>query len=184
MELGQSLITEEIQCYEEKSDAKFQATNIACDMINTNDESVCRSEGRRYFLADISAIHMQDHTFYGALAKQIENDESGAAFYTYLYEIDTDNFHEKDMPLTENKLNATSDKLPPTFKFLKEKYVSKSKGVDKTPVADFYKEYQDYCFNAGIKTLTKLKFVTKLKEIQIDHFASNGSNYYLIVLSH
>ena len=135
-----SLITETIAFYEQKNEAAFQATNLVNALLVSNDDSVPRSEGRRYFIADLSTKHVQDHEYYGNLANNIKNDEVGEAFYAMLYEIDITDFHEeRDMPMTENKLNAISDRLCPTYKFLKDKYILKNLPVEKITVEDFFR---------------------------------------------
>lgn len=175
------LITGFETTYVEKYEKGFTAPNISNFLIVSNDDSVPRSEGRRYFLADMSVKRRQDHIYYKHLSDNVKNDEVGSAFYAYLYEQDISNFHsERDMPLTDNKRRVINNRLHPVFKFLKEEYLLKSLDIPRILIKNFYEKFKEYSLNNQAKPCSYYDFNNKLKEVSINYYKSNSSNYYKI----
>lgn len=156
--------------------------NLNNFVINTNVDAIQHSEGRRYYIADISTKRIQDYVYFGKIKDECYNDAVGEAFYNYLLTIDTTDFNSQKFPETEAKKNAVCDLLSLEFKFLKESFVLKNKAVGKMKVNDLYKLYVDYCIGVDKKALNNIKFCAKLKEINIHFSKIHGYNYYNIDL--
>jgi len=157
----------------------FEARNLNNYVITTNVNAI-KELGRRYCPLDCSTRFIKNYSFFESIRKQCFNDDVGYAFYNYLMELDTDNWHEeRDMPVTENKLSAIADKLDPLYRFLKDQYILTKKNI-KCTVAQLFDEYLEYCLTHGHKTLTKHPFTDKLREIQIEYRKSDGRNLYKV----
>ncbi len=105
-----------------------------------------------------------------------------------MMDVDVSTFNaQKDMPETQNKLNAIADRIPVEFKFLKERYLLDiefgQKAID-TSARELYDEYVLFCStytsssSSTYKPLTYIKFTTKLKEINICWKIINGGYRY------
>jgi hypothetical protein len=102
--------------------------------------------------------------------------EVGEAFYNYLLEIDTSDFHaQRDMPETYNKCDAIVERMPVEFKFLKFNYILQKLSVYES-VDSFYNNYKKYCSTEDKHALTKTKFCAKLREINLDFKKLHGDN--------
>ncbi len=172
------MVTDTELLYSEKYEKQFQAANINNYIINTNVDALKSSEGRRYFIAELSTKRRGDHEYFGKLNDICFNDEVGEAFFAYMLEVDTAKFNaQRDMPETQNKLNAIAERLPPEIKFLKEEYILNlvnGKRNIKCTARELYNEYANYCLDNGVKPLQFTKFTTKLQEINIEYKKSHG----------
>ena len=138
-------------------------------------------DGRRFFVADIATHKKGDFKYWDNLYKTCFNNEVGYALYCYFVEVDTVGFKQQNFPITKNKFNSISKRLDTVYAFLKENYILEKKSVDEK-LSDFYLLYQEYCLLKNKRGCGKTDFTTKLSEIQINYYKSNGYNKYKISL--
>lgn len=153
-------------------------------MICTNVNAIQNSEGRRYFILDISNKFQQNHTYFGNIRNNCFNNEVGNAFYAYLMEIDISKFNSQaDMPDTTSKLDAINERLHSVYKFLKFEYVLKNKGLTKIKIKELHTQYVSYCkLHTDVihekDNISNIEFNKKLGELNINYFKSNGYNVF------
>jgi hypothetical protein len=164
--------------YGDKYEKSFEAQNINNYIINTNVDALKHSEGRRYYILDLSTKRKGDHAFFGKIKNECFNAEVAEALFAFFNEIDVSKFNaQKDMPVSQGKLNAIAERLSPEYKFLKEKYLFAKKGII-CKARDLYDEYVTYCQFYSLKALQYTKFTTKLKEVNIEFVKSHGIYKY------
>ena len=132
---------------------------------------------RRMFVLDVQTKYKGNREYWSNLYKQCFNDEVGKALYSFFYEIDLTNYHPQDFPITENKINSISKRLPISYQFIKEEYILKNKDI-KSTLSDFYDEFVSHCKKTEKKYCIKNDFVSQLKEINILYKKTNGYNRY------
>lgn len=174
-------VTSNMENYSDKYEKRFTCENLNNYIINTNVEALKHSEGRRYFLLDVSTHRKQDYEYFGKIKEECFNNLVGEAFYNYLRELDTTNFNPQMMPETRSKQDAVYDRLDYVYRFLKDEYLFKNKSVICTLV-DLFGNYQNYCSKYDRKPYTKTNFTKKLREIGKDYYQSKGQNRYSISL--
>ena len=156
--------------------------NLNNYVILSNNDAIQDDDGRRYFILDISTKYVKNEEYFERLYTCF-NNEVGHAFYSYLHEIDTEKFNPQSYPKTQSKLDSYSKRLDNIYKFIKDEYILKKRNIDRISVTDFYQSYVAYCSSKGItKPKTKIDFNIALKNINIDYYKSNGTNYYKISL--
>jgi hypothetical protein len=159
-----------------------EETNLNNYILASNNDCIQDDDGRRYYILDISTKYVKNEDYFNRLYTCF-NDEVGQAFYSYLYEIDTDKFNPQSYPKTQSKLDSYSKRLDNVYKFIKDEYILKKQHIDRISVSDFYQNYASYCSSNGItKPKTKIDFNNTLKNINIDYYKSNGTNYYKVSL--
>jgi phage/plasmid-associated DNA primase len=158
-------ITSNVMTIEGKGVDAIQVENIITFWLLSNNDAIQDDDGRRYFILPISTELMRDTKYFEDLRKQCFNKEVGEAYYNYLMEIDLTNFYSQNYPTTETKLDAIAKKLDNVYKFLKEKYILKNRGIKKTKVQDLYKQYEQYCVNMQYKIKHKIDFCRLLEEV-------------------
>ncbi len=173
--------------YEDYED-KFEKTipnvrNLNNYIINTNVEAIKHSEGRRYYIADISTHRQGDLKFWEQLHKNCFNDEVGSAFYNYCCEIDVKDFNSQDFPQTEAKRVAIIERLPYEYRFLKDQYIYPEQSIKKIPLDELYQKYVTYMKSEDKKPSSKFKFTAMLRDININYSHSGSVNYYDVSLS-
>jgi hypothetical protein len=174
------MITGNTLMYSNKFEKAYESKNINNYFINTNVEAIQHSEGNRYFCCDVSTKRKADTKYFANLTNKCFNNEVGEAVFNYLLSIDTSDFvPQRDMPETNNKLDAIADRLPIEYKFLKTNYILRNISV-KSSVQDLYDEYALFCKGEEKNSLTKNKFCAKLREIGIDYSSSNSKKVYRI----
>jgi len=150
-------------------------------VINTNVEAIKNSQGRRWFILDVSTKRMQDFNYFSNLKKNCFNNEVGEAFYNYLLSIDTSNFSSQhDMPESQNKLDIIAQNLDLEYKFLKKEVILKEKNIC-CSVNELYKNFQVFCAYSDLritKIPSKHNFTKKLRDIDIESYKSNDVNKY------
>ena len=106
--------------YSDKYEKKVSDINLNNYIINTNVEAIQHSEGRRYFILDVSSEKMKDNEYFGIIADNCLNNEVGEAFYNFCYsEIDVNGFNPQKMPTTQGKADAVVERLHSVFEFFK-----------------------------------------------------------------
>jgi hypothetical protein len=174
------MVTGEKLMYRDVYEKSFEAQNNNNYIINTNVEAIKHSEGRRYFINQISTHRQEDFKYFAEIKARCFNKETGEAFFSYLLEVDISTFNaQKDMPVTQGKLDAIADRLDFVFRYLKDEYILKKKDI-KMELKEFYTNYEEYCRVHDKKPVTKIKFSQKLLEVSITHKKSNGQCKYKI----
>ena len=177
------LTTSKTCIYSDKFEKQFEAENISNYVINTNVDAIKDSHGRRIFMPPISTKRINDHVYFGNIRNKCFNNNIGEAFYSYMMEINTENFNaQKDMPETRNKLNAIASRLDSIYLFLKENYILKRKGI-KAKTSILYSQYKQYCLMNERKPIGKHEFFNKLHEINIDYKKTDGFHKFIVQYS-
>lgn len=164
--------------YSDKYEKAFEARNINNYIINANVEALKNSDGRRYFIVPLSTKRKGDFVYFGQLRDMCFNDDVGEAFFSYCLEIDTTHFKPQDMPTSIGKRNAIAERLDTVYEFLKQEFILKRKGIS-MQVNDLYDLYHTFCVDSCKKVLGKIKFCTKLRDVQIEYRPSNGKNVFV-----
>jgi Mesyanzhinovviridae DNA primase len=96
------LITEETLLVEPKGVDPYSVRNCIHLIMSSNSEWVvpAGADARRYFVLDVSAAHMQDHRYFGAIAGQMDNG-GRAALLEYLLRVPIKDFDVRAVPQTE-----------------------------------------------------------------------------------
>lgn len=174
------MITGDRAMYRDLYEKSFEADNINNYIINTNVDAIKHSQGRRYFIADVSTKRMKDFAYFANIKDTCFNDEVGEAFFHYLLEVDTSKYNaQMDMPETQNKLAAIADRLEVVYQFLKFDYILAGKGID-CRVTELYALYQSFCKERDSNPLSNHKFYAKLREIQIEYKKIGGIHMYRV----
>ena len=160
-----------------------EEANLNNYILASNNDCIQDDDGRRYYILDISTKYVKDDLYFDNLYTCF-NDDVGQAFYSYLFEIDTAKFNPQAYPKTQSKLDSYSKRLDHVYKFLRDEYILKKRDIERISVSDFYQSYTSYCGSNGInKPKTKIDFNNSLKNININYYKSNGTNYYKILLN-
>ena len=172
------LITSDIASYVDKYEKRFDATNNNNYIVNTNHNSIKGANGRRYFLADINPIKMNDFEYFKHLKETCFNDKVGHAFYSYLVEIDTENFNALMFPMTQSKKDICAELLTPLEKYLKFEHLLKKVPL-KGKVKTFFEDFGMYCdSNNHYKFSTIQEFSQSMRELGITYKPLNGYNSF------
>lgn len=169
----------ETSAYNEKYEPVFYAKNINNYQINTNVDALKNSEGRRYFIMDLSIKRLKDYEYFGKLKKTCFNSKCGAAFFNYIRGISTKGFNSQaSMPETEGKLNAIADRLPNEYKFIKFDYIMYHNGINDS-VMNVYRKFVSYCTENNVKYGSNIQFTARLREVGLDFKKTGGINKYV-----
>ena len=136
---------------------------------------------RRMFVLDVQTQYKGNREYWSNLYNNCFNNDVGNALYSYFYEVDTNNYHPQDYPITENKINSISKRLDFAYQFIKEEYILNNKDI-KSKLSDFYDDFKFWCSKEQKKACQKTDFISKLKEIQILHYKSHGYLCYNVKL--
>lgn len=166
--------------YSDKYIKSYTSNNINNYIINTNVEAIKASEGRRYYILDLSTKYKNNHKFFNELYNVCFNDEVGNAFYQFMLRRDVKNFNPQNFTDTQSKKIAQSDRLHPLFKFIKFNYILDNQDM-KILTKELYEQYLQYLAltNSVYKT-TKNKMIALLREHGIDYKTSNSKMIYNI----
>ena len=141
-----TLVTEKRIMYGEKFEKCFEGDNITNCVVNTNENPLKDEWSDRFLTLQVSTKHQGDHAYFGNIKDNCFNDAVGEALFNYLIEIDTSKFQaQRDMPVTQGKLDAIVEYLEPVFQFLKEEYVLPKKGINRVTLEQLYKDYTVFC---------------------------------------
>ena len=173
------MITGKDYNFSDKFEKKIVDQLLSNFIINSNVESLKNSDGRRYFILDLSTERIKDYEYFGNLNKCCNNKETGEAFFNYLLSIDTNDYNPQMMPETSNKNDVILLLLNTAYDFLKYQYLYKKKDINCKAI-DLFNEYQEYCnLNSKVNHLrTATQFYQKLKEVGINLYQSAGYNRY------
>lgn len=159
--------------YEDKYMRSFKSNNINNYIINSNDDCIKNSHGRRYYICDLNTKRRGDNEYWNMIDNKCMNDDVGKAFYLFMMERDVSNFKSNHFKLTNNKADAITDRLNNVYKFLKFNYVLSNREL-KTTTKDLYEEYELYCSRLGYKKKSKRGMIGTLKEINIRYVSKNS----------
>jgi hypothetical protein len=173
------MITDDDGSYTDKYEKRFSAPNINNYVINTNFNAVKGANGRRYVVLDINPCKMNDFEYFKHLHDQCFNNDVGHAFFSYLWEINVDNFNSMDIPVTSAKSDLCADLLTPIEKFLKYKYFLRDISVNKK-VKELHYEFDEYCANNKLFTVSIQKFAQNMRELGFNYKPQNGYNTFKI----
>jgi hypothetical protein len=163
------LITSDKIIINEKYEKAYECDNRNNYIICTNHNAIQHSEGRRYFILDVSTEYVNDNEYYGNLRSKTFNKEVAQAFYNYIIEVDTTNFYAQNMPITNNKKKVIEKSLLTEYKFIRDEYILKEKGLDGIKRTTLYENYKVYCITNNLVNNNKSSssFYEKLENVNI-----------------
>jgi hypothetical protein len=166
--------------YSDKYIKSYESNNINNYIINTNVEAIKASEGRRYYILDLSTKYKNNHEYFDTLYETCFNDEVGHVFYQFMIDRDTKKFNPQNFIETQAKKIAQSERLHSLFKFIKFNYILDGHDI-KILTKQLYEEYLQYIsLINSVNKLTKNKMISLLREHGIDYKRSNGKMSYHI----
>lgn len=158
--------------YEDKYMKSYVSNNINNYIVNSNNDAIKNSAGRRYYICDLNCSRYGDNEYWKKINECMTN-EIGEAFYTYLIERDTSTFKSNIFTQTVAKNASVTDLLTTSFKFIKFNYLLCQKDIN-TDTKTLYDQYIEYCIQTEKKPKTKRLFLGDLREININYVASNS----------
>ena len=175
-----TMISDEVEDYEDKCVKSFQAKNINNYIIPTNFRSIKGSNGRRYLVCDINTSKIDDTKYFGDLRKTCFNDTVGHALYCYLCEVDNSKFDSFKVPITQSKKHDISVKLPHVQRFLKFNYWMQKKEI-KCKSSLLFKVYGAYCKSHDLKAHRRIQtFCADMRVMGFELRCISGYNHYKI----
>lgn len=169
-----NMITNKTMTYAEKYVKSVKTENINNYIINSNENAIKDDDGRRYMILDISISKKGDYKYFQDIYDECFNEDVGHALFCKFYESVGNNFNaQKEMPITDNKLDAICDRLNGAYQFIKEYFVLTRTPL-KVTLKSLYDNYVFFCNQKELTELTKPKFNKKLKDIGIVCKKSNG----------
>jgi hypothetical protein len=162
---------------EKKGIDSIQTNNLNNYIINSNNDAIKDDDGRRYFILDVSHKYMGNHEYFGQLRKKAFHDKVGQAFYSFMLEIDVNNFIPQNYPDTESKLNSHIKRLDKVYEFIKEEFILKKINIKHT-TKELYDMYKEFTQSNNYKKVDKTTFKEKLTQINITYKKTNGNDYY------
>jgi hypothetical protein len=94
-----------------------EETNLNNYILLFNNDAIKDDDGRQYFALDISTKYVGKEEYFTIIYDNVFNDEVGRAFYSFLYEINTDEFNSQNHPMTDSKLDSFYKRLDNVYKF-------------------------------------------------------------------
>jgi len=173
-------ITSNTITLEKKGVDSYDSENLNNYVILSNNDAIKDDNGRRYFILDVSTHREGDQVYWDNIYKKCFNDEVGSAFFSYILEINTDDFNPQLFPLTENKKDSYAKRLTSVELFLKEHYVLLKKAIENS-YQGLYDEYSFYCHENSKKAIPKIELKRTIKELGLgEPFKSDKVNKYKI----
>jgi hypothetical protein len=166
-------ISSEVASYTDKYEKRFDAENINNYVILCNKSCVKGIGGRRYFVLDMNTKYRNDFEYFKSIRNACFNDDVGAAFYSYLMEVETENFLSLNMPMTKNKRLAILNTMTPVEKFLKL-FVKRNTGIRKMKTFDLYHLY----LRTTHERTSKCNFYSEMDYLGLKQAKLNGYMYY------
>jgi phage/plasmid-associated DNA primase len=145
-------ITSDSIVLQAKGQDAFTTKNINNYILLSNHDLY--DSDRRMFVLDVQTHYKGNREYWSNIYNNCFNNDVGNALYSYFYEIDTNNYHPQDYPLTENKLNSISKRLDFVYQYLKEEHILSNKDL-KSKLSDLYDEFTFWCTKNKKKSLSK-----------------------------
>jgi len=177
------MVTSDRMVYSDKYEKSFEAVNINNYVILSNFDAIQHSDGRRYFIADVSTCRAGDLKYWSNLRKECFNMEVGEAYFNYLLSIDTEGFYAQDMPETKRKRDAIVSLLSPEARFLKEEYLLKNRNLDRTKTSAVYANYREFCLSNSLTPKNDKNFFAEMRNFGLNHKAGGGYNWFAVPLT-
>lgn len=173
-------ITSNTITIENKGVDSFDSANINNYVIISNNDAIKDDDGRRYFILDIDTTQKESPRW-ETIYNKCFNDEVGKAFFSYMIEINTENFDSQSYPITQNKLDSYAKRLDNQEQFIKDEYILKCKSLNGT-LSDIYENYKIYCLEKKLSQKNKIDFNKRLLELGLESYKSKGMIKYNISL--
>jgi hypothetical protein len=175
-------ITENMISIERKGQDPIKVKNTVSFIINTNNTAIRLSyDDRRYFQSDTSDKYKGNREYFNKLIRILENPNVGEAFYMNCIEIaeaSKDFNEEHDRPQSEKYKENIADHINSVFKFIKETFIMRKKGID-MKFKDLYDKYLQYCESNKIYNPTpKLAFGSELKKFGIKYIQNSTKHHH------
>lgn len=174
-----TVVTNNVMEIEPKGKDKLTIDNYLNVIVLSNNNAMkIDNNDRRIFVLDISNEFVGNVEYFTKLCSECtENDEVGEAFYWYCIEHSENNkdFKSNVFPESEAKQEIIIDNLNIVYKFIKDNYVLRNKGIAQT-FKDFYTEYVTYTERNKIGFKVSNVVVSKLlKDINIPIVTKGGN---------
>jgi hypothetical protein len=168
-----NFITENMISVERKGKDPIKVKNTVSFIINTNNYAIRLTyDNRRYFQPDTSSKYKGNKEYFTKLNSILEDSNVGEAFYMNCIEIaeaNKDFNEEHDLPCTEKIAENIADNLSSSFRFIKEAFIMKKKGINMI-FSQFYTKYCEFCdLNKINHKLPKFAFRDQLINIKIGY---------------
>lgn len=150
-----ALITEPSLVIEGKGENAFKIKNHLHFIFATNNEWVAPAgpQERRFFVIDVGEKHMQDHAYFEAILREMDNGGREALLH-YLKNYDISNLNLRQFPQTAALMEQKLYSMSPVHKFIFEKLESGAlsnsvNGWDEVPTKDLYSQLITFCIHIG-----------------------------------
>lgn len=165
----------------EKHKAQYRATNACSVIINSNHQAIqVNDRTRRYFIPTVSYSRVGDVKYFTTLHSYVDDPEVQMLFWYDCCRIvaENPNWNADPMPMTETRKAMMSDSLPSVQRFLKEKFVLKSKDVDLS-FADFYAKYCIFCKENSMNVMGKNAVSSAVKPMGFTIAGKTGGKRFI-----
>lgn len=177
-----ALITEPYLVIEGKGENAFKIKNHLHFIFATNNDW-CVPAGpreRRFFVLDVGEKRMQDHDYFAAIQKEL-NDGGREALLHYLLNLDIRNRNLRQFPQTHALLEQKIYSMTPIQKFWFGKLSSGSLGnavsgwEDEIPTRDLYQQFLDFAGSIGVRHKpSDSEFGTQIRKLAPDISTGKG----------
>ena len=142
-------------------------------IILTNNEIPVHVDisDRRFFISNVSNNKVGDYNYFDKLQETFEDCEAVKHFYHYLLKYDISMFRtQRDIPVTQNKIDIKYDTLKSPVKFMVAMAANKiDYGIDSKKIDSdtLYNAYVDFVYNNCDRTtpVRKLDFFKQIKKL-------------------
>jgi hypothetical protein len=173
------IITSPTLNIERKNLEASEERNICNIILISNNDAIQDSEGRRYFILDVSTKYVGNKKYFDMLHSNFTY-EVGQLFYSYLIDVDLTNYDAQAFPMTQSKLDSFSNRLDNVYKFIKDKYVLPKEDIQRISVQNFYDKYICYCTENEYKKKGKIEFNKLLSDVGINKYKSHECYAYKV----
>lgn len=168
-----SLITEPFLVIEGKGDNAYKIKNHLHFIFATNNDW-CVPAGpqeRRFFVLDVGEQHMQDHTYFAAIQKELDNGGTEALLH-YLLHYKVGDTNLRKFPQTEALLEQKIFSMPPVQKYWLSRlqagnvHSSVAGWATEIPKEWLYDDFIRFCSAVGVRHRpSDSEFGTQLKKL-------------------
>lgn len=153
-----AMVTETFFPIEPKGKDVFMVKNHIRLLVASNNSWVIPAglEERRFCVLDVPDTRIQDHAYFGAIYRQMDNGGREAMLHDLL-NLDISNFNLWDFPKTEALFDQIHETMNPVQKFWLEKLVDGSQlpgediWSDWVVTTKLYNDFITFCRNTGVK---------------------------------